>query len=823
MCSSIHISWKTIGKWKPLFSLSILLIGLLSLQSSALAQGKEGPWLFGDRHAIAFFGPMPSTYTMPNNGGGPPYLTHEYSATVSDSSHKLKFWVKLHYGSSYQAPQFINVFNALGHPMKHGELLSDRISSGSPLIVPDPGNINQYYIFYIKEGSLHFSVVDMSRNAGLGEVIPEQKNIRLGDRGRLIDQKLMAIPSCRGVWILVRDRNAAAFLSYHLTSDGIGSEPVYSYEGALPADYYGNVSASGARNGHMRASPDGKWIAVASNQEFRTPAKGGLEIFPFHPCSGSLGASILLDTVSYYGVCFSADNSKLYATAYYERTLYQFDLSLQQPSLIRASKTPIFFNPNWGLPIPHAFRMGAIKRSPSGKLFIGNNSCQYAPSFANALHVVHEPNAAGLNCQAQLNAVPLPYCSGLELPADFVLPGKPDSLILPTIGMEICFKDSFFLQAPEGGDCYLWTDGYAGRSRWIHQSGTYVVQYFDTSCRWVQQPYAIKFTPIPKVDGQLFSCPGGQSGYLSLDTANSLIQRAQWFNGNGAPIIPLVGKPHTIVDLDTGTYYLSLHSESCDTMLTFRVAPMPMPNVEFEIPSQYCSGQPLTLQSPHEAPVMQWFVDQRALEGNAPTWTPPSPGTYQIKLRAQNAEGCMDSLLQSIFVEDFRIRLSASDTVITKGAPYSLRVSANLPFEVMGWSPTHRFPDARGNEQVGIMDSTHLVKVWARTPQGCRDTTSRWLYVRPQYYLPNVFSPNGDGLNDRFGPVSWGPILYIHRFEIYNRWGERVYQYSGAGSPQWDGTQNGVPVTIGTYGYLLDVEAIDGTRTFQKGDVTLIR
>src|SRR5690606_12491119 len=160
--------------------------------------------------------------------------------------------------------------------------------------------------------------------------------------------------------------------------------------------------------------------------------------------------------------------------------------------------------------------------------------------------------------------------------------------------------------------------------------------------------------------------------------------------------------------LDTGTYYLSLHSESCDTMLTFRVAPMPMPNVEFEIPSQYCSGQPLTLQSPDEAPVMQWFVDQRALEGNAPTWTPPGPGTYQIKLPAQNAECSMDSFLQSIFVEDFRIRLSASDTVITKGAPYSLRVSANLPFEVMGWSPTHRFPDACGFEQVGIIDSTHL-------------------------------------------------------------------------------------------------------------------
>src|SRR5690606_30500867 len=106
----------------------------------------------------------------------------------------------------------------------------------SPIIVPHPGNQNQYYVFYIKEGGLHYSIVDMLLDGGLGEVIAEHQNIRIGDRGRLIDQKLLAVPSCRGVWILVRDRFAGAFLSYHLSADSLDPVPTFSYQGAFPPD-----------------------------------------------------------------------------------------------------------------------------------------------------------------------------------------------------------------------------------------------------------------------------------------------------------------------------------------------------------------------------------------------------------------------------------------------------------------------------------------------------------------------------------------------------------------------------------------------------------
>src|SRR5690606_7651290 len=100
-----------------------------------------------------------------------------------------------------------------------------------------------------------------------------------------------------------------------LSADSLDPVPTFSYQGAFPPDYYGNVSLSGARNGHMRSSTDGKWIAVASNQELGATVHGGLELFRFKPCSGAFSESLVLDTLSYYGVCFSPDNSKLYATA----------------------------------------------------------------------------------------------------------------------------------------------------------------------------------------------------------------------------------------------------------------------------------------------------------------------------------------------------------------------------------------------------------------------------------------------------------------------------------------------------------------------------
>src|SRR5690606_15221524 len=139
--------------------------------------------------------------------------------------------------------------------------------------------------------------------------------------------------------------------------------PLYRYSrdnapeppgGRTPEDLIG-------RTGLLKASPDGSKIVAC--------CEGGLELYHFSKCSGKLSRPVLLDTlatydvayntvlcgyfenpvnhdvpVSYYSACFSPDNTKLYATYYYGRQVFQFDLSVADPQSIVSTKTPVLSN-----------------------------------------------------------------------------------------------------------------------------------------------------------------------------------------------------------------------------------------------------------------------------------------------------------------------------------------------------------------------------------------------------------------------------------------------------------------------------------------------
>lgn len=84
-------------------------------------------------------------------------------------------------------------------------------------------------------------------------------------------------------------------------------------------------------------------------------------------------------------------------------------------------------------------------------------------------------------------------------------------------------------------------------------------------------------------------------------------------------------------------------------------------------------------------------------------------------------------------------------------------------------------------------------------------------------YIPNAFSPNGDGINDEFHISGIG--ITSCSFNIYNRWGEHIFEGNGA----WDGTFNGEQVPEGIYIYMLDVVDILGYHHYLSGNLTLIR
>lgn len=85
-------------------------------------------------------------------------------------------------------------------------------------------------------------------------------------------------------------------------------------------------------------------------------------------------------------------------------------------------------------------------------------------------------------------------------------------------------------------------------------------------------------------------------------------------------------------------------------------------------------------------------------------------------------------------------------------------------------------------------------------------------------YIPDAFTPNGDGLNDRFG-VSADGIEYF-TMTVYNKWGKLIFESTNI-NEQWDGTYGGELVQDGAYAYLVGITSA-GERNFVKSGTVLV-
>lgn len=139
------------------------------------------------------------------------------------------------------------------------------------------------------------------------------------------------------------------------------------------------------------------------------------------------------------------------------------------------------------------------------------------------------------------------------------------------------------------------------------------------------------------------------------------------------------------------------------------------------------------------------------------------------------------------------------------------------------WSPTFGLSNPDRADPIASPQRDVWYHLKAFTPIGCYGVDS--ILVRyakgPALYVPNAFSPNGDGINDRFHPISVG-IADFHFFRVFDRWGRMVFE-SRDPNESWNGYVHGVPADLGTY--IWEVEGLDlnGRLLDEKGSVVLLR
>lgn len=282
------------------------------------------------------------------------------------------------------------------------------------------------------------------------------------------------------------------------------------------------------------------------------------------------------------------------------------------------------------------------------------------------------------------------------------------------------------------------------------------------------------------------------------------------------------------VNLDTaGEFELRWIAENTrygcsDTTTTLlNVYPLPDPIVKDEI--HLCIGDSMELTatdgveyrwSPFEG-LTNYFED-------TVTGAPKKDVTYTVVVKDE--WGCINSAKTKVFVVDTPTFMMVTDTVVNYGEPFILWVESPDSIKVVWFNDASLSCGACIlSEATPLNTTTYPVQI--TDYNGCFAVdTNVTLTVNEDifFFIPNAFTPNGDGLNDQLKVVSKG-YKSVKRFQIYDRWGQLIFETRDL-SNQWDGTRNGNLIEhTNVFNYVIELERFTGDIDQKTGIITLVR
>ena len=281
------------------------------------------------------------------------------------------------------------------------------------------------------------------------------------------------------------------------------------------------------------------------------------------------------------------------------------------------------------------------------------------------------------------------------------------------------------------------------------------------------------------------------------------------------------------------TITLSVSNLNCSGSATKTIVVLPTPDPNFNIQADACLNEEVRVQAgwgQMDMPGYSWNFDgAQVLEGTG-------AGPYTIKWATQGQKIISMSLTNipcpsQPYYDTLNVHHPAakiehtSNTDICTADSVLFTAQPGLDYSYQ-WSPAIYFAQdqATGLSAWGRMRSSGQVVLTVTDRWGCQSSDSMAIETKVccEVFLPNAFTPNGDGKNDVFRIVTKGN-QQIGVFQVMDRWGKRVFETVNR-EEGWDGTFNGEAQDIGTYQYYLKYRCADSNEIIEmKGDVILLR
>ncbi len=288
-------------------------------------------------------------------------------------------------------------------------------------------------------------------------------------------------------------------------------------------------------------------------------------------------------------------------------------------------------------------------------------------------------------------------------------------------------------------------------------------------------------------------------------------------NGDSITVTPNVSSVYTVEEMATPN---CSNGNSLKDTVTIQVFPSIIVGFSSS-DTVLCTGNQVLFKDTSKPYPVDWkwtfsngnnFIHQ-----NGVNYTFSTAGLYTIKLTARDSLCGTDSIQRNITVYNSPTMNLPADVIY-------------CPQNIPGIDIT---PTTNGTHYLwSTGDTTAMLHVNPSLPtyfslvvnNGQCSSAPDTILITPKcdILVANVFSPNGDGKNERFRLL--GGDVNSYTMKIFNRWGQEVYDYTGKDvATGWDGKIKSTPAETGVYVYILDVTLLNGEKKFMKGEVTLVR
>lgn len=234
--------------------------------------------------------------------------------------------------------------------------------------------------------------------------------------------------------------------------------------------------------------------------------------------------------------------------------------------------------------------------------------------------------------------------------------------------------------------------------------------------------------------------------------------------------------------------------------------------------------------------IINWkwkFGDGDSSNIQSPIHNYKNPGTYNVILSATNkGKNCTKDYNYPVIVRPNPIAGFTFDA-LNSTAQMPILFTDSSSSDVQSWNYNFGDNTANSTDKNAVHSfknpGVYQIKQEVTNQYGCKDDITKPLDLNIYLIFPDIFSPNKDGLNDIFHPITRG-VQKIDEIKLYNRWGELIWETSGEMDEKWnwkdhswDGTYNGEDQPIGVYVYYARAKSFVGDDIKIQGKVTIIR